>query len=134
MSNTTEQNKRIYREFIQLIFNEGRFEELERLVSPDYVLHGAPVSPGPGGIREAASAFRNGFPDLSIEIEELIAEGDILAARATTRGTHRGMIYGLAGTGKSITMGSLTMVRILDGRLRESWVRSDVMGLMEQLK
>jgi predicted ester cyclase len=49
------------------------------------------------------------------------------------RGTHRGPIFGLAPTGKAVTMTGMTMVRVADGRLVESWVRNDVMGLMSQL-
>ena len=73
-------------------------------------------------------------PDrLEITIDDLIGEGDRLCARATTRGTHRGAIFGIPPTGKAVTMTGLTMVRIAEGRLAESWVRNDVLGLRSQL-
>jgi predicted ester cyclase len=79
------------------------------------------------------SMFRAAFPDLHIAIDALVAEGDKVCARSTLRGTHRGEIFGIAGTGKGVTMTSLTMVRIRDGRLTESWVENDVTALVSQL-
>jgi steroid delta-isomerase-like uncharacterized protein len=130
-----DENKTIYRRFIQEVFNEGRLDALGALVSPAYVLHDAPPGTprGPEAIAGVVRMFRAAFPDLAIEIDELVAEGDKVAARATTRGTHRGPIMGVPATGKTVAMTGLTMVRIVDGRLVESWVRNDVAGLMRQL-
>ena len=130
-----EKNKLIYHRFIQEIFNEGHFDKIEELVSPSYILRDAPPGTpiGPEAIKQSVLMFRTAFPDLKITIEELIAEGSTLAARSVLKGTHRGSIFGIAGTGKTVCMPSLTMVRIIAGRLCESWVRSDVMGLMKQL-
>ena len=132
---TSEQNKSVYRRFIQEVFNEGRSDALDALVSPSYVLHDAPpgAPSGPQAVAEVARMFRSAFPDLTITIDELVAEGDKVCARATTRGTHRGTIFGIAATGRPVTMTGLTMVRIVDGRLVESWVKNDVAGLMRQL-
>jgi steroid delta-isomerase-like uncharacterized protein len=128
---TTDQNKAVYRRFIQEVFNEGRLDALDALLSPSYVFHDAP--PGPQAIAEVVRMFRAAFPDLAITIDELVAEGDKVCARATTRGTHRGPIFGFPSTGKPVTMTGLTMVRIVDGRVVESWVKNDVAGLMRQL-
>ena len=132
---TTEQNKAVYRRFIQEVFNEGRLDALDTLLSPSYVLRDAPpgTPPGPQAVADVVRMFRAAFPDLAITIDELVAEGDTVCARATTRGTHRGTIFGLAPTGRPLAMTGLTMVRIQDGRLVESWVRNDVAGLMRQL-
>ena len=132
---TTDQNKAVYRRFIQEVFNEGRLDALDELLSPSYVLRDAPpgAPPGPQAVAEVVRMFRAAFPDLAITIDDLVAEGDKVCARATTRGTHRGPMFGLPPTGKPVTMTGLTMVRIVDGRLVESWVRNDVAGLMRQL-
>lgn len=132
---TIEQNKAVYRRFIQEVFNEGRLDALDSLLSPNYVLHDPPpgAPPGPQAVAAVVAMFRAAFPDLTIEIEELVAEGDQVCARATTRGTHRGTIFGLAATGRTVMMTGLTMVRIVDGRLVESWVKNDVAGLVRQL-
>lgn len=130
-----EQNKVIYRRFLQEIFNEGQLDKLPELVSPSYVLHdGPPGTPnGPEAIRQVVTMFRNAFPDLKISLEEIIVEEDKVCARATTRGTHKGTIFGVPATGRGVTMTGLTMVTIADGHLTESWVKNDMQGLMKQL-
>ncbi len=131
----TEQNKAIYRRFIQEVFNEGQLDKLDELLSPAYVFHDAPpgTPEGPEAIRQVVTMFRNAFPDLTITFEDQIAEGDKVCSRTTTRGTHKGTIFGIPPTGKTITMPGLTLVTIADGRVKESWVKNDVLGLMNQL-
>jgi predicted ester cyclase len=135
-SKYADQNKFIYRRYIEEIFNEGRLEKLNEFVPPDYVLHDAPhgMPSGPEVIKYIVAMFRGAFPDLKITLDDLIVEGDLVAARSTLRGTHRGMIFGIPATGRAVTMPGLTMVRISGGRVCESWVRNDVMGLMSQLR
>lgn len=131
----TEQNKAIYRRFIQEVFNEGRLDRLDELLSPSYTYRDAPpgTPPGPEAIKQVVTMFRGAFPDLTITIEDQIAEGDMVCSRTTTRGTHQGTLFGIPATGKTVTMPGLTLVRIVDGRLVESWVKNDVMSLMNQL-
>ena len=132
---TTEKNKAIYREFLEEVFNKGRLDKLDEFLGPEYVFRDAPpgTPEGPEAIKQVVSMFRSAFPDLKITIEELVAEGDKVCARFTTRGTHQGVLFGVPATGKAVTMKGLTMVRIADGRLVESWVKNDIMGLMSQL-
>src|SRR4051794_19255022 len=109
-----EFNKTIYRRFIQEIFNEGRLDKLNELVSPDYVLHEAPpgTPSGPDAIKEIVMMFQSAFPDLKITLDELVAEGDRVTARATTQGTHKGAFLGISATGKAVKITGLTLVRI----------------------
>ena len=133
-STTLEQgNKVVYRRFLEEIFNEGQLHKLDELIAPSYVLHDAPPGTPKGreAIRQVVTMFRSAFPDLKVVIEEMIAEGNKMCVRATTRGTHKGTIFGIPATGKAVAMTGLTTVR--DGRLVESWVKNDVMGLMKQL-
>jgi steroid delta-isomerase-like uncharacterized protein len=131
----TEENKAVYRRFMDEIFNKGRLDLVDELVSQSYQLHDAsPGTPqGPEAIRQVVSMFRSAFPDLNISLDELLAEGDKVAARSTMRGTHRGAIFGIEPSGKAVEVQGLTMVTIRDGRLQESWVKNDVMALMSQL-
>ena len=131
----TEQNKAIYRRFIQEVFNEGRLDRLDELLSPSYVYRDAPpgTPPGAEAIRQVVTMFRGAFPDLTVTIEDQVAEGDQVCSRTTTRGTHRGTLFGFPATGKVVTMPVLTMARIVDGRVAESWVKNDVVSLMNQL-
>ena len=93
-----EQNKAIYRKFIQRVFNEGRLDALDEFLAPSYVIRDAPpgTPPGAEGVKSVVSMFRGAFPDLEITLDDVIAEGDEVAARSTLRGTHRGVLFGVA--------------------------------------
>jgi predicted ester cyclase len=132
---STDQNKALYRRFIQEVFNEGHLEVVDELLSASYVDHDTPpgMPRGAEGLKRIVSMFRSAFPDLKITIEDLIAEGDKICARTTMRGTHLGALFGIAPTGKTVAVSGLIMDRFAGGRLAESWVRNDVMGLMNQL-
>lgn len=132
---STDQNKAVYRRFLEQGFNQGRLDVVDEVLSPSYVNRDAPPgSPaGPEGVKQIINTFRAAFPDLQITIEELVAEGDKVCARSTMRGTHRGVLFGVAPTGRAVAMAGLTMVTVVDGRLVESYVRNDVAGLMSQI-
>ena len=134
-NDTLDRNKAIYRRYIQQVFNEGRVDLLDELLAPSYVYHEAPPGtlPGAEGIRQVVSMFRAAFPDLEITIDDQIAEVDKVCSRATTRGTHQGEIFGIPATGNVVAMTGMTIVRIVEGRITDSWVKNDVMGLMNQL-
>jgi predicted ester cyclase len=106
-------------------------DRLDQLLAPAYQIRDAP--PGAEGVRQVVSMFRAASPDLRITIEDQVAEGDKVCSRSTMRGTHKGVIFGIPATHKTIMMSGLTMVTIVDNRLVESWVKNDLMGLMAQL-
>lgn len=134
-NDTLDRNKATYQRYIRQMFNEGRVDLLDELLAPSYVYHEAPPGtlPGTEGIKQVVSMFRAAFPDLEITIDYQIAEGDKVCSRAITRGTHQGEIFGIPATGNVVTMTGMTIVRIVDGRITDSWVKNDVMGLMNQL-
>ena len=109
---------------------------LEELVAPDYVWHGARrygVSPDLAGLKQLLTAAMTAFPDAHHVVEDLIAEGDKVVARVTTRGTHRGEIMGIPPTGKRVSWTWIEIDRIKDGKIVECWDNSDDLGLMQQL-
>ena len=73
------------------------------------------------------------FPDLQATIEDMIAEGDTVAARITVRGTHGGEYRGIAPTGRPMVRPGIYIVRIENGRIVETWNNGDELGLMQQL-
>lgn len=131
---TAEENKRIARTFYE-VFNQGDLGALSDFVDRDFVDHN-PVpgqSPGLEGLKQALVSFRAGFPDMSVSLEDAVAEGDRVATRARARGTHRGDFIGIPATGRRVDFGDITMWRIANGRLAEAWYVQDVAGLMMQL-
>jgi steroid delta-isomerase-like uncharacterized protein len=132
---TAQENKQRYADYIQAIFNEARFDKLAGYLADDYQIKDAPPGSASGaeGIRQVVTMFRSGFPDMVITLDEVIAEGDWVASKSTLRGTHEGEFLGVAPTGRTVNVTSLTMVKYRDGRLAESWVKNDVASLMQQL-
>lgn len=131
----TGRNKELYRRFIQEVFNEGRLEALPSMLSKSYVLQDSPSETisGADGVKQAVNLFRTAFPDLEIMIEEMIAEGDAVCARSVLRGTHQGEFMGIAPTGRTVAMSTLSLVHILDGRLASSCVKNDMVTLFRQI-
>jgi steroid delta-isomerase-like uncharacterized protein len=77
--------------------------------------------------------FLSGLPDLATTVEDTIAEGDKVAARWTARGTHNGELMGIPPTGKKVAMTAISIHRIVDGKIAESWINFDALGMMQQL-
>ncbi len=131
---STEENKAIARRTVEAI-NAGDMSLFESLLAPDAVEHAAP--PGMPPTRETAKQFITmlcaAFPDLQYTIEDVIAEGDRVVQRATTRGTMKGEFLGMPATGKSATWGETHIVRLKDGKIVEHWANVDQLGMLQQL-
>jgi predicted ester cyclase len=80
-----------------------------------------------------ATEFRKAFPDFRDSIDIQIAEGDMVATRATSRGAHRGVFMGLEPTNRELSWTGITIDRIAEGKIVESWTNWDMMGMMQQL-
>jgi steroid delta-isomerase-like uncharacterized protein len=135
-SSVTEANKAISRRVVDEIFNAGRFEAADELVTENFVGHD-PALPepmmGPEGLKRQAEGYRSAFPAMRITIEDEIAEGDRVVTRWTARGTHEGELFGIPATGREATVTGMTIDRIVDGRIAEQWNSWDALGLLQQL-
>jgi steroid delta-isomerase-like uncharacterized protein len=119
------------------VFNAGELDAVEQFVAPDHENHDptAPSVPrGPQGVRMLAEQYREAFPDLNIEINELFGAGDRVAHRWTMTGTHRGEILGISPTGKRIEVSGIEVNRVAHGKVADSWAISDSAGMREQLE
>ncbi len=131
----SEANKIVSRRLVDEAFNQGKFDVIEELVAPTFVNHDPATgdSKGPQGTRELIEGYRSAFPDIKITVEEQIAEGDLVATRWTATGTHKGELMGIAPTGKESTVTGVTIDKIKDGKIVESWNNWDTLGMMQQL-
>jgi len=84
-------------------------------------------------MRLAASTYRDALPDWHSDVEQLIAEGDIVVEIFTASGTHQGDLMGVPGTGKTLTLRGVNVFRIVDERIVERWGRLDQLGVLQQL-
>lgn len=134
---TTEENKTIVRRFFDEVVSNGNLGVVDELCSPDYRVH-ATLS-GPDAIdrdqvKELVRSFRSSFPDAQITIEDIVAEGDLVAARLREEGTHAGEFKGIRPTGRRVTYGSMTFLRIVDGKIVDHWGLLDMTSLLQQLR
>ncbi len=135
---SAEENKVLLQRGYEQIFNQGNLDQIEEFVSTDLVDHEAPP-PGMEGLegievlRQFVRVFRDAFPDLQFTAEDMIAEGDKVAARYTMRGTHQGELMGIPPTGNRIEVTGIDIVRFEGGKMVEHWGNSDELGMMQQL-
>jgi steroid delta-isomerase-like uncharacterized protein len=118
------------------VWEEGNIDLLDELLAPDYVNHtlATPDLPsGPEGVREVVSMFRTAMPDLKVVIEDMIAEGDKVATRYALEGTHEGELFGVAPTGKHLSIKSMTVERLSGGKIVEHWRVTEELDMMRQL-
>lgn len=130
------ETKALSRRVLEEAFNAGNLDVLDELVAPEFVNHDAAMPESLVGIDAAKASitgYRDAFPDLQLTIEEMIAEGELVATRWSARGTHQGELMGMTPTGKQATVTGITIDRIVDGRIVESWTNWDTLGMLQQL-
>jgi steroid delta-isomerase-like uncharacterized protein len=130
-----EDNKLRVRRWTAEGFGAGNLDLAEELIAEDFVNHTPQPgqTPGRAGVKQVVSILRSAFPDLRVTIEQVVAEGDLVAVRDTIRGTHRGPFAGMPPTGKQVTVGRIAIYRVVDGLITEHWANVDQLGLMQQL-
>lgn len=131
MSNETAEVVRQLRD----AFKAHDLDALDALVADDVAWHGGSFGEITGleGFKQLVGSFTAAFPDLALELYEVIADRDLVAARWTTTGTQEGEVLGVPATGKRATWTEQPIYRIVDGKVREVWWLGDARGLMQQL-
>src|SRR5262245_21100537 len=123
----SEANKTLGRRFYEDVLNKKNLKAIDELCTADFVDHFALPGQAPGakGLKDVFEMFIGAFPDLSIKIEELVAERDLVVARFTATGTHTGPIFGAPPTGKKVTIHGMDMIHIQNGKATEVWHYGD---------
>ena len=131
-----EDHKRLVLRFYEEVWNRGNVDVALEVFAEDYVRHDLRPTraiPGGEGQRTIAEDFRRAFPDLRMSVDLILAEGDLVAARWTTTGTHTGPWADVPPTGKTMTFSGVNVFRFEDGKVVELWNHRDDLGLMQQL-
>lgn len=130
---TTEQ---IVTRFVGECFNDNYRELVDEYVADDFVGHESglpePVR-GRDGLKELLETYRSGFSDLSSEVVESCTEDDTVAVRWIMRGTHEGDVMGIEPTGKQIEVEGMQFNRVEDGKIVESHINYDALGMLRQI-
>lgn len=133
---STEENKAMIRRVWEEVFNKGDLAVADEIMATNYVYHGSGGQEfkGPEGFKQLITMFRTAFPDLRITVEDMFAEGDKVAHRATIRGTHKGDFMGIAPTGKQVTIAAIVISRFVGGKEVEAWANLDQLAMMQQME
>lgn len=128
------ENKALVRRWFEEVWNQGNASAIEEMLATEGIVHGlGPDSRGPAGFKPFHAAYRTAFPDVTITIEEIIGEGDIVAVRWNATGTYRGEGLGAAAKGKAVRFGGMAFARVEGGKLVEGWNTFDQLGMFQQL-
>jgi steroid delta-isomerase-like uncharacterized protein len=129
-------NKELVRNFIQDLFTMGDPGAVERYLDPAFLNHDLPfpgASRGRDGMQVAADMFRRACPDWHSDVDQLVAEDDVVVERFTASGTHRGELMGVPATGETLVLTGIQVFRIQGDKIVERWGELDQMGLARQL-
>lgn len=134
----SEENKALIRRWFEEVWNKGRPEAIDEMFAEEAVAHGLADAGGaelrgPTGFKPFFERFRAAFPDISVVVEETIAEGDLVAARCTVRGKHQSDSLGFAATQQPVEFSGMALVRVSDGKIVEAWNNFDFMAMFQQL-
>lgn len=126
--------KTISRRFFEEILSRGDLELIEELFTGDYNAH-TPIGifEGLKGAKQFVTGLREAFPDLDVKVEDQVVEGDKIANLWKARGTHHGNFGGIPATGRKMEINGITMFRVANGKVLESWGFADLMSMMKQL-
>jgi|SRR5271165_6799488 len=134
---TTEDNKKIIRDHYEAFIDKQDADAVRRQLSHDFrdheMLPGTPLGPDP--VLQYRAMLHTAFPDLRVTIDDIVAEADRVAVRATWTGTHRGPlpILPVPPTNRRFTVTAMVFWRIRDGQIVERWATLDRLGLQQQL-
>lgn len=130
-----QNNSQIIRRFIEEVLNRGNIEATGQFFWEDVVEQVPFPGQGPGleGLKDVLCGMRIGFPDMHWSVEEQIAEGDKVLTRFEWTGTHRGEFLGVPATGRPVKVWGTVIDRLQDGKIKETRIIMDALGLMMQL-
>jgi steroid delta-isomerase-like uncharacterized protein len=132
---STEANKALVRRTLQEFYNQGDLTLADEVFAANYVNHD-PAQPEVRdleGLKRYWMAICAGFPDHETTVEDLLADGEMVVKRATFRGTQRGEFNGLPASGKPLVVSTISIYRIVGGKIAECWWGYDSLGIMQQL-
>ncbi len=120
------------------VWNKRREDAIDEMFAEDGIANGlndAKGNPirGVEGFKTLHRAFLSAYPNLQITVEDVITEGDKIAARCTVKATHEGEGLGIAPTNQPIEFTGLTIVKLKDGKIVEAWNEFDFMKMYSQV-
>lgn len=115
--------------------NSGNLDVFKDIMTQNVVDHDpAPdQGPGPEGFIQFFTMFRTAFPDLSVSVDQMVADEDNVAIAYTVTGTHQGDFMGVSPSGKRVQARGMQIARFENGKIAERWGSSDELGILKQI-
>ena len=134
----SEENKNLVYKWFEQVWNDHDENAIDELLAEDGIANGlndADGNPlrGPEGFKTLHRSFLSAYPDLKITVEDIVSEGDKVAARCKVAGTHKGDGLGIKATDQPIEFTGMTIVRIENGKIAEAWNEFDFMKMYSQI-
>jgi steroid delta-isomerase-like uncharacterized protein len=127
-----EQNKQLVGKIFDEIIGRQNFDALNSIIAHDFV-HRSSGAQGPEGFKQMVGQFFEGFPDMKVTVENIIAQDDLVATRGHWTGTHKGNFAGVPASGKRVNVEYVDFWRFKDGKAIENWVQMDMLGALTQV-
>jgi len=123
------------RRWFEEVWNQRRDESIDELMSADSLGHLQNGEyRGPAGFRAMQATFLGALPDVHIEIEDILADGDRAAVRWRATGTHTGDTFGFEASKRGIDVRGTTWLIARDGKIAEGWDTWDMTGMLASLR
>ena len=132
----TEEHRAIVERFCKEGFEKFNEDAANELVTDDFHSHPWSVlgiPDGPEGMKQFLAFMRSAFSNARVSVEDIISEGDKVAARYVFEADHTGELMGIGATGKRVRLPGIFIARVESGKLAEYWREEDQLGLMQQL-
>lgn len=132
---TTEPAHELVRRYVERIWGKGDLEALPDFLAASYRRYLSPRDEplDVDGQRRRLAGIRAAFPDAGLQIQAIVAEGDLVTFRSLMSGTHLGTFLGLPATGRRFEVSIIDVLRVSDGLVVEHWGGPDLLDLVRQL-
>jgi steroid delta-isomerase-like uncharacterized protein len=130
-----QDNSYVVRQFIEEVLNQGKIDDAGQFFWEDMVEQVPLPGQGPGleGLKDVLRGLRAAFPDMHWVTQEQISERDKVLSRFEWTGTHRGTFLGVHATERPVTVWGMVVDRLEGGKIKETRILMDTLGLMMQL-
>lgn len=130
-----EQNKIITYRLLNEVWNQGKLEVVDEIMSPEHTSPSAPsLPPGPEGTKMIVNMFRSAMPDYHLKIDLIMADEHKAVVRFTQRGTHTGeALMGMAPSGRRAEWTEIAVLEFSNGKIVKSWYETDMLAMVKQL-
>jgi steroid delta-isomerase-like uncharacterized protein len=132
-SDVEAQNKAVARSFFEDVLDKGKLEDYAKSHAPDFVAHAEGRLASLEEDMAAAREQRKAIPDMRVKVNQIVAEGDMVFVYWNASGTNTAAGAGMPATGKSVSIGGMTLFRFERGLIQEEWSVFNEYSIMKQL-